>query len=67
MRPFQEARSRSRVLGLAKLTNTSTGVDRLVILRSWLRELQNMGVVSGLQVRMIKAEIARAEGEHIDG
>ena len=54
-------------LALAQLTNTSTGLDRLHVLKGWLRELQNMGVIDGLQVRMIKAEIARAEGRHIDG
>ena len=52
-----------RPLALAQLTNTSTGLDRLHVLKGWLRELQNMGVVSGLQVTALKAEIARAERE----
>jgi hypothetical protein len=56
-----------RPLALAQLTNTSTGLDRLHVLKGWLKQLNDMGVVSGLQVRMIKAEIARAEGGHIDG
>ena len=56
-----------RPLALAQLTNTSTGLDRLHVLKGWLRQLQNMGVVAGRQVRMIKAEIARAEGRPTDG
>jgi len=52
-----------RPLALAQLTNTSTGLDRLHVLKGWLKQLNDMGVVSGLQVTALKAEIARAERE----